>query len=263
MGRIETEAFKVKIPSGNIFVTKWIPEKALSKDPIVLLHDSLGSVALWRDFPSALARTLSRTVIAYDRLGFGRSDARHGLPSLNFIKEESTDYFPAVKKELSLTSYILLGHSVGGAMSIHIAARDKDCSAVVTMSAQAFVEERTLEGIRKGKRMFAQPGQIERLAKWHGNKAQWVLRAWTDIWLSPAFFAWSLADCIGEVTCPVLAIHGDNDEYGSVAFPEFIAGKAAGVSEMRVFKGCGHMPHRENTDAVVNAVRDFLQANMR
>ena len=227
MSRIKTPEFNIKIPGGNIYARKWMPDKASSDVPVVLLHDSLGSVDLWRDFPEILAKRLSRDVVAYDRFGFGKSDARDELPSLDFIEEESTIYFPMVKSGLSISKYILFGHSVGGAMSINIAARDNDCKGVVTEASQAFVEKRTVRGIEAAKREFDQSGQLERLEKWHGKKAKWVLDAWTSVWLSPEFSEWSLEACIGKLMCPVLAIHGDKDEYGSNAFPEFIAGKAA------------------------------------
>ena len=262
MSNIEIKEFKIEDSIGNIYAKTWIPKTAISEVPIILLHDSLGCVDLWRDFPGFLAEKSSRRVIAYDRLGFGKSDVRHELPSIEFIKEESTKYFPIIKKQLSITKYILFGHSVGGSMSINIAARDTDCIAVVTVSSQAFVEDRTVKGIKDAQIMFNQPGQIERLKKWHGGKASWVLKAWTDVWLSPEFSTWSLNDCIRDVVCPVLVIHGDNDKYGSIASPEFIASKVAGISEMLVFKGCGHLPQVEKTDEVVKAVKKFLNVNL-
>jgi pimeloyl-ACP methyl ester carboxylesterase len=259
MSRIHTEDHRIEVPGGHVHARVWLPEKTVSEVPVVLLHDSLGSVDLWRDFPAILAGALSRTVMAYDRLGFGKSDARHDPPSLNFIEEEAATYFPFVKSGLSISKYILLGHSVGGGMAIHIAARDKDCMGVVTMASQAFVEDLTLRGIEQAKREFEQPGQLERLEKWHGGKAAWVLRAWTDVWLSPDFSTWSLEPCIGKLACPVLAIHGDRDEYGSRAFAESIAGKAKGPSTLLILEDCGHMPHREKTDAVIQAVKHFIK----
>jgi pimeloyl-ACP methyl ester carboxylesterase len=248
----------IDTPNGNIFAKKWIPKEICSDTPFVLLHDSLGSISLWRDFPDILANKLSRSVIAYDRLGFGKSDARDALPSFEFIEEEATVFFPCVKESLSLSKYILFGHSVGGAMSISIASRDEDCAAVITEASQAFVEDLTIEGIKDGKQAFQEHGQIERLEKWHGKKAEWVLRAWTDVWLSPEFSNWSLEACIGSVNCPVLVIHGDKDEYGSIAFPEFIAGKVGGISEMLILQNCGHVPHREKTKDLIERVELFL-----
>ncbi|MDA8137953.1 MAG: alpha/beta hydrolase [Desulfobacteraceae bacterium] len=262
MSGMKIQECEIKSLEGRIYAKTWIPENRSSEVPIVLLHDSLGCVELWRDFPEVLAQNLSRRVIAYDRLGFGKSDARLDLPGFNFIEEEAIKYFPVVKRELSLTQYVLCGHSVGGAMAIHIAARDAQCVAVITMAAQAFVEDLTVAGIMEAKQAFNLPEQIERLERWHGQKAQWVLRAWTEIWLAAGFSGWSLEDSIGKVICPVLAIHGDRDEYGSTAFPEFIAGKAGGVSELLVLPNCGHMPHKEKPEEVIAAVKRFLKSNL-
>ena len=171
MRALPTKDHIIDVTGGPVFTRTWLPGKTVSDVPVVLLHDSLGSVDFWRDFPAVLSENLSRTVIAYDRLGFGRSGARHDPPSLNFIEEEAETYFPWFKSGLSLSKYILLGHSVGGGMSINIASRDRDCQGVVTIASQAFVEELTIRGIEKTQKDFEQPGQIKRLEKWHGKKA--------------------------------------------------------------------------------------------
>jgi pimeloyl-ACP methyl ester carboxylesterase len=258
MRSTQSEDLFFNIPEGAIYAKKWIPKDLQYNVPVVLLHDSLGSVDLWGDFPEKLADYLSRIVFAYDRLGFGKSSARDAQPSKEFIWEEADIYFPYIKKALSLDKYILFGHSVGGTMSIAIAASHTDCIAVITEASQAFVEDLTISGIKNAQKAFQKPGQIERIEKWHGNKAEWVLRAWTDVWLSPEFASWSLAPCIGKVRCPVLAIHGDKDEYGSKSFPEFISGKVGGESEMAILKNCGHFPHRERLQEVMDRVASFL-----
>jgi pimeloyl-ACP methyl ester carboxylesterase len=258
MSSTSIEAFKAEVPGGRAYVKIWTPATTATESPLILLHDSLGSVDLWRDFPQMLAENLSRCVMAYDRLGFGKSDARDALPSVEFIEEEAIKYFPAIKERLSIQHYVLFGHSVGGGMAINIAARDPDCVAVVTMSAQAFVEARTVKGIEDAQKMFGQHGQMERLEKWHGPKAKWVLRAWTDVWLSSKFANWSLQPTISSVRCPVLAIHGENDEYGSSAFPEFISENVGAQARMLLLKNCGHMPHKEKPQAVIGAVKEFL-----
>ncbi|MGC9196197.1 MAG: alpha/beta fold hydrolase [Syntrophobacteraceae bacterium] len=258
MNSIQTEEFKISVSGGQVYVKKWSVDNARSDVPIVLMHDSLGCVALWRDFPESLVRNLSCPVVAYDRLGFGKSDPRSALPSLQFILEEATTYFPLIKAGLSISSYILLGHSVGGGMSLSIAANDADCKGVVTIAAQPFLEERTKTGILKVKNEFALPGQLQRLQRWHGDKARWVLDAWTNTWLSPDFAGWSLSGCIGNVRCPVLVIHGGKDEYGSTAFAQFIAARVGGVSKLLILEECGHMPHKEKPYLVIKAVAQFL-----
>lgn len=252
------EELFIRIPSGNIYVKKWTPENQSFQSPIVLLHDSLGSVALWKDFPKILANSLSRPVIAYDRLGFGQSDARQSLPSNQFIEEEATTYFPQIKQQLALKHYLLLGHSVGGAMAINIAAADNQCDAVITIAAQAFVEEKTLRGIEMAKKHFDNPQQMEKLEKWHQNKASWVLKAWTDVWLNPDFRQWRLNN-ITQIFCPVLAIHGENDEYGSEKFPEFIVNNTNGKTQLELIIDCGHVPHKSHLMQVLEVIKPFLK----
>ncbi|HEY0940995.1 MAG TPA: alpha/beta hydrolase [Steroidobacter sp.] len=253
----------VDVPGGKIFVRRWRPD-ACSQSPIVLLHDSLGCVDMWRDFPAELAQVTSREVIAYDRLGFGKSTPREGLPSVSFISEEADIYFPAIRSALGIDRFVLFGHSVGGAMAVAIAAAHRDdCDAVITESAQACVEERTLSGIRTAKEQFSDPEQFNKLARWHGDKTQWVLAAWTETWLSPPFRSWSLEPHLSQVTCPVLAIHGDLDEYGSVEFPRRIAGGVSGPSQLMILESCGHVPHRERKRDVLHGTAAFLQLHAR
>jgi pimeloyl-ACP methyl ester carboxylesterase len=113
-------------------------------------------------------------VVAYDRLGFGRSDARHGPLTIDFVREEAETWFPLVREGLGIGEFIAMGHSVGGGMAALCAATwPEACLALVTESAQAFVEDRTLDGIREAQKAFRDAGQLERLAKYHGEKARW------------------------------------------------------------------------------------------
>lgn len=253
----------VDVPGGKVFVRRWRPD-ACGHSPIVLLHDSLGCVDMWRDFPLELAEVTSREVIAYDRLGFGKSTSREALPAVTFIAEEAEIYFPAIRSALGVDCFSLFGHSVGGAMAVTIAASHSDvCDAVITESAQAFVEERTLSGIRVAKQQFTDPAQLNKLARWHGDKARWVLAAWTDTWLSAPFQGWSLEDELSKVICPVLAIHGDLDEYGSVEFPKRIAGGVSCPSQLMILENCGHVPHRERKQDVLRGTAAFLERHAR
>ena len=217
---------------------------------------------LWRDFPERLSVATRRTVVAYDRLGFGRSDARAGTLPATFIHDEATTVVPRLSGELGLDTMILFGHSVGGAMALATAAYwPERCAVVVTESAQSFVEDRTLAGIRAARADFEKPGQLERLARYHGPKARWVLDAWVDTWLSPAFADWCLDDSLRDVRCPTLALHGDQDEYGSLQHPERIARLTQGPSRAVILDGCGHVPHREQPTRVLDEVTRFLASH--
>ncbi len=248
----------VDLPGGRVFVRRWRPA-APRAAPLVLLHESLGCVEAWRDVPPALAQRLGREVIAYDRLGFGRSDARTRRPSLDFIGEEAQTAFPALRDALGLDFFALLGHSVGGTMALAIAgAAPQRCEAVVSVSAQAFVEPGTLDAVRRAQSEFRQPALYARLARRHGEKTDWVLDAWFGVWLDPAFAGWTLDADLARVRCPVLAIHGDRDEYGSAAFPRRIVAGVAGRAEMVLVNDCGHVPHRERAAEVLSGVERFL-----
>ena len=252
----------IEVPGGKIFSRTWSSDKK-SNSPIILLHDSLGSIDLWGSFPLTIAETTKRTVVAYDRLGFGRSTARQELPSIRFISEEAEIYFPAIKSELEIKHFTLFGHSVGGAMAVSIAAHfQNECDAVITESAQAFVEDLTIKGIQIAKQKFKNPEAVEKLKKLHGEKAQWVLNAWIDVWLSPEFSSWSLKDTLPKLKCPLLAIHGDKDDYGSKKFPEMISGLAGGKSQMQLIADCGHVPHREKKEQVLHLVNSFLNLKL-
>jgi pimeloyl-ACP methyl ester carboxylesterase len=246
-------------PRGRLFARSWSPAGPASGAPLVLLHDSLGCVELWRDLPARLLEATGRRVIAYDRLGFGRSDARAGAMPLDFIADEAKTFFPVVLAQLGIGRFAVFGHSVGGGMAVTCAAEWGDrCETLITVSAQAFVEDRTVQGLLEARAQFEQPGQMERLARYHGDKAPWVLQAWLQTWLSPGFADWSLAEVLPRVACPLLAIHGADDEYGSPRHPGMLIRLAGGPARELLMPETGHMPHRERPAQLVAAVRAAL-----
>lgn len=256
----------IEHPLGRIFARIWTPSSQVQQSepgaPIVLFHDSLGCVELWRDFPSELSAVSGRKVIAYDRLGFGKSDPRRDMPAFDFVAEESRVYFTVIRKCLGLQKFVAFGHSVGGGMAVNCAADyPETCEALITESAQTFAEDRTLQSITLAKEQFKDDRQFERLRKYHGEKAEWVLHAWTDSWLDPRFSAWSLAAVLPKVRCPVLAIHGEHDEYGSAVHPETIKRLCSGPSRMEIVKDAYHVPHRERAEFVLDLVSRFIKLN--
>ncbi|PTU32492.1 alpha/beta fold hydrolase [Stenotrophobium rhamnosiphilum] len=257
---VSTQEIWIDTPRGRLYAKHWEPAEIDGRNlaPIVLFHDSLGSVELWRDFPERLAASINRTVIAYDRLGFGKSDAYHGKLALTFITDEAEVGFKAVREQLGFDTFIAVGHSVGGCMSVGVAARYPACLGVITESAQCFIEDRTRAGILEARDNFAKPGQVDRLKRYHGDKAQWVLDAWIKTWLSPEFSDWNLYAELERVRCPLLALHGENDEYGSLVQPQRMAERASGSSSHEIFPGCAHLPHRENPEIVLASISKWI-----
>jgi pimeloyl-ACP methyl ester carboxylesterase len=248
----------IDVPNGAVFVREWAPEGATGA-ALILLHDSLGCVDVWRDFPAMLAVRTKRRVFAYDRLGFGRSDARAGALPASFVRDESEVFLPRLLQSLQLDSFIPFGHSVGGGMAVYCGdVLRRSCAAIVTVAAQMFAESKTLLAIAETKDVYRQPERFARLEKYHGNKAQWVLQAWTETWLSNQFSEWSLRDTLPTISAPILAIHGDLDEFGSLEHPRMIESRAAGPRQAVILNGVGHMPHRERPETVLHLVTDFL-----
>jgi pimeloyl-ACP methyl ester carboxylesterase len=249
----------VSLAIGKLFTSSWSPEKLHSSTPILLLHDSLGSVELWRNFPEQLAGATQRRVIAYDRLGYGKSDANPELPDDNVVESESRTVAELLDA-LVIQECAVFGHSIGGEMAVACAARLPDrISAVIAESAQCWLEEETLAAIRAGRAQFDHPEQMERLRKYHGDKAQWVLNAWAATWLRPSMRGWSILPEAAKVHCPLLAIHGDNDGFTSVEQPRRLAETVAGPAHVEIIENCGHIPHREQAERVLSVVADFLR----
>lgn len=256
---VPTEDHWIATTRGRLYAKSWHPPDAAQRPPIVLFHDSLGCVALWRGFPDRLCAATGRRVVAYDRLGSGRSDPRDDALTSTFVADEAPAAIPALAEQLDFDAFVAFGHSVGGGMAIACAAAyPQQVVALITESAQTFAEDRTLAGIRVAKAEFAQQGQLARLEKYHGAKARWVLDAWTETWLAPEFAAWNLDAELERVQCATLAIHGDRDEYGSVRHPQRIGASTLGPTLVQILPGGGHVPHRERADDVLELVRQFL-----
>jgi pimeloyl-ACP methyl ester carboxylesterase len=256
--RIEERECWIRIEEGRLFARTWTPEVAgaARPAPILLFHDSLGCVELWRSFPRLLASTTGRRVIAYDRLGFGRSDPHPHRLGFDFIRMEAQRVVPPLCEQLGVTELVACGHSVGGGMAVETAARfQAECQALVTIAAQAFVEDKILEGIRTAQRGLQKPAGLAKLARYHGDKTEWVVDAWIDTWLAPEFAHWSLSAALTAVRCPVLAVHGDSDEYGSSEHPKRIA---EGRGTAQILPETGHVPHREHEKLLVDVIQRFL-----
>lgn len=204
-----------------------------------------------------MALATQRDVIAYDRIGFGQSSVQAHSLELNFIEQEVQDTFSF------LFDAVAMRHSVGGGMAAVCAAwYPFNCVALITESAQAIVEDVTLEGIRKAKVNFKNEKFFNRLAKYHADKTQWVLDAWTETWLNPAFAAWCLDRYLAQVCCPILSIHGEQDEYATLAQPQRIVERVQVLAELCIIPECQHFPHQEKSEQILQVIKQFL-ANIK
>src|SRR5262249_11308791 len=155
--------------------------------------------------------------------------------------------------------FIPFGHSVGGAMAICCGARMPETSvAIITEAAQMFAEDQTLREIAAAKSAYQQGVRFAKLKNYHGEKTDWVMHAWTDTWLSAEFATWNVRGELEGLRCPMLVLHGDQDEFGSVRHVELARQLSGNIVVTQVLKGIGHVPHKEHPDSVLHAVSGFL-----
>ncbi|QJX46331.1 alpha/beta hydrolase [Hymenobacter taeanensis] len=234
---------------------------AADKRPtLVFLHDSLGSIKLWRDFPARLALALGCHAFVYDRRGYGESAPFGPEPRTVAYLEQEALVVPAVLRAAGIEQAVLWGHSDGGTLALLTAAQEPALvAAVVTVGAHVFVEDITLAGIRRAQAHYATTDLPQRLARYHGSNTEPLFRAWTDTWLHPAFRAWNIEAYLPHIQCPVLVLQGSADEYGTAAQVEAIAKQVGGTARARLLPGLGHTPHRQSPKQVLEHSRAFLQ----
>lgn len=231
---------------------------ALDQPPLVLLHEGLGSVGLWRGLPDELNRATGRRTLAFSRFGHGRSAPPPAPRTPAFFHEEALQVLPRLFALLEVSSPVLVGHSDGASIALIHAAHNR-VSALVLLAPHAFVEEVTVNSIRGTREEFVSGQLRERMSRHHDDPdaAFW---GWCDVWLDPSFLSWTLQEEARLLTAPTLLIQGTDDPYGSLAQLDLIEDAARGPVERLVLPG-GHSPHLEHRERVVGAVAAFLAAS--
>jgi pimeloyl-ACP methyl ester carboxylesterase len=239
------------------------PDRRTRNSPtLVLLHEGLGCVALWKDFPERLARATGLGVFLWSRAGFGRSDPIVLPRPLDYLEQE-TPMVAEVLAAAGIERSILVGHSDGGTIALLHAAsgRAEGTPAIVTMAAHVFVEDVTIAGIRETKRAWEESDLRAKLARWHGANVDNAFHGWCDTWLDPGFRDWNIERSLPAVCVPVLAMQGADDQYGTPAQVEAIARRVSGLAEKLLIPGAGHSPHVDRPDVVIEAISRFVRAH--
>jgi pimeloyl-ACP methyl ester carboxylesterase len=224
---------------------------------LVLLHEGLGSVAMWRDFPHLLAHATVSRVIVYSRYGYGNSDPLHESRNVRYMHDEALIVLPELLDALSIVNPILVAHSDGGSIAlIHAGGSGRPVAGIVAMAPHVFVEDISVASIAAARDTYETTDLPSRLGRYHANvdNAFW---GWNDIWLHPDFRAWNIEGYLPRIQCPVLAIQGDDDEYGTM---EQVARITAGAPDVEVVKleDCRHSPHRDQPEAVLETISRFV-----
>ncbi|MCS6878803.1 MAG: alpha/beta hydrolase [Geminicoccaceae bacterium] len=252
--------------SGARIYGEWLrPASAPDRPVLVLLHEGLGCTGFWKDLPEILALRHGLAVFLYDRRGYGRSDPEPLPRPFDYLDRMALDELPAVLQAAGIEEAILLGHSDGGTIALLAAAAFPErVRAVIAIAAHAFVEEKTLLGIRAAVAAFAHGELRRKLERFHGPRTEAVFRAWAETWLAPDFRSWTVEDRLRAVRCPVLLLQGEADEYASAEHLTAIARALGGPVRARLLPGAGHVPHHERrapTLAAIDAFLDELRAD--
>ncbi|MGD1067897.1 MAG: alpha/beta hydrolase [Vulcanimicrobiaceae bacterium] len=228
-----------------------------ARPTIVLLHEGLGSVALWRDFPQLLAARTRCTVIAYSRRGYGASDPLAGPREPDYMHREATEVLPDLLDALAIERPILFGHSDGASIAIVYAGTFPDrVRALVLEAPHVFVEDISLRSIAAAREAWETTDLRARLGRYHQH-VESAFRGWNDAWLDPRFRAWNIEAEAARITAPVLVIQGEDDEYGTLAQVESIAARVPHVQTV-VLPDTGHSPHRDAPERIVARVATFV-----
>jgi pimeloyl-ACP methyl ester carboxylesterase len=223
---------------------------------IVLLHEGLGSVGLWRGFPRALHEATGRRVVAFSRFGHGRSDPPRAPRTPAFFHEEANDVLPVLLAELDAPGPLLVGHSDGASIALVHAARHA-VSGLALLAPHVFLEETMVPPIRDTRREFEEGGLRARMARHHDDPDA-AFYGWCDVWLDPAMGDWSLEPDAAAVSAPILLIQGADDQYASLEHLDRIEARVRGPVTRLVVPG-GHSPHLEQAGAVVEAIAGFAR----
>jgi pimeloyl-ACP methyl ester carboxylesterase len=237
----------------------WIEVGNTTSDTtIIFLHEGLGCIEMWRDYPKQLCIDLGVRGIVYDRAGYGKSTGSL-LNRTNLYLHEAADELAKLITALKIQYPILYGHSDGGSIALIYAANHPDkVKAVITEAAHVFNETGTIKGVREA-RPWMEEGKMEGLRKYHGDRYQEVFYAWNDIWLDDSFMDWDITDLLPSINCPQLIIQGKDDQYGTLLQVETIAKMTTGETSTFTPENCGHAPFKEQREKVMEMSAQFIE----
>ena len=234
-----------------------------NRPTIIFLHDSLGCIELWRDFPEKLGQLAQCNVLIYDRQGYGASCPFSYAKRNNYYMEAEADLLCELLNFWKIEDAILFGHSDGGSIALIAAGKyPEKIRAVVTEGAHVFVEDVTIQGIEAAIQGYQQTDLKMKLEKYHGEKTDAMFWAWADTWTSDAFRNWNIEEFLPKIQCSSLIIQGEADEYGTLKQVERITAQTTGASEQLVIPSIMHTPHKEVPELILNHVAAFIKTRV-
>jgi len=245
------------VVDGKRLETVWIGSRQSSRPTIVMLHEGLGSVSLWKDFPELLAERTGCGVLLYSRYGHGNSDKLMEKRPVTFMHHEGEVVLPELLDKLGIGWPILLGHSDGGSIAIIFAGKHPDTVGGLILEApHVFVEDLSVASITQAKVNYQTTDLPQKLSRHHAH-VDATFWGWNNIWLDPDFRSWNIAEYLVAIRCPVLCIQGEDDEYGTIAQVEAIKAQVP-QTEIVMLPNCRHSPHRDQTERTLERMVEFV-----
>lgn len=230
-----------------------------------MLHEGLGSIAMWKDFPEQLARATGCRVLVYSRYGHGKSQRLTEQRTVDFMHHEAKLVLPELLRQFQIHQPILLGHSDGASIAIIFAGsgagseagtHPQQVRALILEAPHVFVEDSGLRSIANIGTLFESTDLPQKLGRYHDHVEE-VFRGWKDIWLDPKFRQWNIEKYLDAITCPVLIIQGESDEYGTQAQVQAIQRRIPATQTL-ILPDCGHSAHRDHPDLTVETIAKFI-----
>jgi pimeloyl-ACP methyl ester carboxylesterase len=246
------------VADGRRLETLRLPGRDRDVPTIVLLHEGLGSVAMWKDFPVRLRERTGCAVFAYSRYGYGRSEPLGEKRPLDYMHREGETVLPELLRAARIERPILLGHSDGASIALIYAGFAPDAvRATIVLAPHLFVEDISVRSIAQAKHAYETTELPARLGRYHDDpdSAFW---GWNDAWLDPGFRDWNIESSLAHIRCPVLAIQGEDDEYGTRAQIDALAQQVPGTQTLLLAK-CGHSPQRDRPEETLDAIASFVR----
>jgi len=236
---------------------QWVGNAASAHPTVVFLHEGLGSVAMWKDFPERFCADYGFRGLVFSRYGYGQSTPKppdeYWTP--DFMHAQAHEVLPALFRQLHIAKPWLFGHSDGASIALLHAARF-DVAGIVVVAPHIFVEDVSIASIEQARSAYADTDLRARLARYHADPDS-AFRGWNDVWLSPAFRTWNIQAELATIRCPVLAVQGEDDEYGTLAQIRGIAEAVPGT-ELLVIPECAHSPHRDQAALLAREAARFI-----
>ncbi len=250
------QTFQLTVQGHSLEVFR-VPGRVPQAPELVFLHEGLGSVSHWKDFPARVADATGCPVSVYSRYGSGNSDLLAEARAVTYMHDEALTTLPDLLGQLEIDEPILIGDSDGASIAlIHAGAHDR-VLGLVLLAPHVFVEGLSVTSIAEAKVKFRTTNVPEKLARHHRDAAR-TFWGWNDIWLHPDFRCWTIEEYLPRITCPILVIQGLNDQYGTMAQVEAIAKQSAGPVVILALPDCRHSPQRDQPEAVLEAIAGFV-----